>query len=285
MINKILEAFNAEVCIAPKINSKTVEKRLIITHPGIFHGDDALCVALLRIAGYDCPVERRTPTGEELADTSVIVVDVGMQYDPDLMNFDHHQDRESPAACILVAKHLGLYEDFAGLLDFASEVDRKGPAVTGDREGTIPWTVRTLNGYPKGWELAVEYCRFQIERSVVDNMTTEAACLGIEIIARKHVEATRRDSQERWDREVTIDDKVAETTTVGRPYVGWQEWAPESVHFLLCPGRDGQTNLVSRDSEKYPVPEGKGETFRHAAGFLAVYPSRGTAHDAVGYSI
>lgn len=63
----------------------------VIVHPGVFHADDVCAVAWLLIAGHDFPVERRNPTDIELADPTVMVVDVGGQYDPELLNFDHHQ--------------------------------------------------------------------------------------------------------------------------------------------------------------------------------------------------
>jgi len=63
----------------------------IITHPGVFHLDDAMAVALLRAILGDLPVVRRCPTAEEWADPSVVLVDVGGQLAPELGNYDHHQ--------------------------------------------------------------------------------------------------------------------------------------------------------------------------------------------------
>jgi uncharacterized UPF0160 family protein len=68
----------------------------IIVHGGIFHADDAMAVAALRILLGDLPVSRRNPTPEELLDPSVLVVDVGGQLDPLRGNFDHHQTYAAP---------------------------------------------------------------------------------------------------------------------------------------------------------------------------------------------
>jgi uncharacterized UPF0160 family protein len=66
--------------------------RLIIVHPGVFHADDALAVAILFfVVGRRLPVERRNPTDEELDDPEVIVVDVGGRFDVRTRCFDHHQ--------------------------------------------------------------------------------------------------------------------------------------------------------------------------------------------------
>lgn len=101
----------------------------IVTHPGKFHADELFAVAYLREAGCTAPVSRRVPTPEDLANPRVLIVDVGGQYDPYLLNFDHHQNgadlvRENgvPYSSFgLVVKHFapvgaGVYERFDKLL-------------------------------------------------------------------------------------------------------------------------------------------------------------------------
>lgn len=65
--------------------------RTIVTHPGIFHADDVLAVAWLRMLDCNAPVQRRVPTPEELNDPCVLVADIGGVYDPETLCFDHHQ--------------------------------------------------------------------------------------------------------------------------------------------------------------------------------------------------
>lgn len=62
----------------------------VATHPGSFHADDVFAVATLRLAfGDDFEVIRtRDPEELERADMRV---DVGMRYDPESGDFDHHQ--------------------------------------------------------------------------------------------------------------------------------------------------------------------------------------------------
>jgi uncharacterized UPF0160 family protein len=63
----------------------------IVTHPGVFHADDAMSVALTNfLTGTRLPVERRNPTSEELEDPSVLVLDVGGIFDPSRSDYDHH---------------------------------------------------------------------------------------------------------------------------------------------------------------------------------------------------
>lgn len=51
-------------------------------------------------------VERRNPTEEELQNPNILVGDVGMEFNPELNNFDHHQDKNLGCAFQLVAQGL-----------------------------------------------------------------------------------------------------------------------------------------------------------------------------------
>ena len=87
--------------------------KLILTHPGGAHKDDYLACSLL-VAQHGAPIERREPEQDDLDDSSVLVVDVGGEHEPDRGNFDHHQfprDHDPICALSLVLQDLGLYED------------------------------------------------------------------------------------------------------------------------------------------------------------------------------
>ena len=73
----------------------------IITHPGQAHLDEflACCVALAQHENAE--IVRREPSEEELADRSILVLDVGGQYDPLKNNFDHHHNASLPCAFVL----------------------------------------------------------------------------------------------------------------------------------------------------------------------------------------
>ncbi len=107
----------------------------ILTHPGGAHKDDFLACSLL-VSQHQVPIVRREPTQEELDDPSTIVVDVGLQHDPALNNFDHHQfPKDHPPICALslVLQHMGLYEDaqkFCDWLEPAEWFDTRGPVDT-----------------------------------------------------------------------------------------------------------------------------------------------------------
>ena len=109
--------------------------QLIVTHPGGAHKDDFLACSLLAHL-HGVPIERRDPTDEDLANPSICVVDVGLQHDAELNNFDHHQfPRDAPPLCALslVLQDMGLYEDalaFCAWLRPAEWLDTLGPNET-----------------------------------------------------------------------------------------------------------------------------------------------------------
>jgi hypothetical protein len=122
----------------------------IVTHPGGSHKDDLLAVCVLASI-HGCPIVRRDPTPEELADPEVAVVDIGGSHDPARSNFDHHHfPREHPPTCALslVLDHLGLYQDalqFCDWLETAEWFDSRGPKKTGEWLGVPRRAISQLN--------------------------------------------------------------------------------------------------------------------------------------------
>jgi uncharacterized UPF0160 family protein len=69
------------------------KKIRIVTHDGNFHADDVFACATLSLwakkQGYDCVITRTREA--HIVAKADIVVDVGMEYDPQRGRFDHHQ--------------------------------------------------------------------------------------------------------------------------------------------------------------------------------------------------
>ncbi|MGB7344924.1 MAG: MYG1 family protein [Pirellulaceae bacterium] len=114
--------------------------KLIVTHPGGAHKDDFLaCCVLAHLHGV--PIQRREPTPEDLADSTICVLDVGGSHEPELKNFDHHQfDRDHPPCCALslVLQDIGIYDDalaFCNWLRPAEWLDTRGPNETAKEMG------------------------------------------------------------------------------------------------------------------------------------------------------
>lgn len=107
-----------------------MNKTKIITHDGNAHFDEFLALSLI-IAHYqnnDFEIERREPSEAELKDPDIWVVDIGHHYEPELKNFDHHQDSTLGASFVLIAEYLKLEEALknAPWWEFKDKIDRRG---------------------------------------------------------------------------------------------------------------------------------------------------------------
>lgn len=128
----------------------TTTVHTIVTHPGGAHKDDLLAACVLA-ALHNCPIVRREPTPEELADPNIAILDVGGSHEPALANFDHHHfPREHPPTCALslVLHSLGLYDDarhFCDWLETAEWFDSRGPNKTAEWLGVPRRAVSRLS--------------------------------------------------------------------------------------------------------------------------------------------
>ena len=136
----------------------------IITHGGKAHLDDlmACTIALMNRtwgslengrtttveaahapAGEGVVIERREPTEDELANTHILVLDVGGRYEPGKGNFDHHQfprgTKES--AMSLFAASIGLPNGaFDGTAEYApGSPDYPTDSLAAFLEDAFPW--------------------------------------------------------------------------------------------------------------------------------------------------
>lgn len=116
----------------------------IITHGGTSHRDEliACSIALVLDPGINI-IERRAGkiTDKEYEDPETYIIDVGRRYEPDLNNFDHHQDKGLPCSMRLVARKFGLDEksmEYLPWYSFTDEADRKGFYNTLEEHGVDP---------------------------------------------------------------------------------------------------------------------------------------------------
>lgn len=82
------------------------EWNMIITHGGAAHRDDMLAVAIALHLSPDATVVRRPPTPAELDDPAILVLDTGLQYDPEHSNFDHHASTDTTETTCTLTKFL-----------------------------------------------------------------------------------------------------------------------------------------------------------------------------------
>jgi len=90
-------------------------KPVIVTHLPPRHLDDFLAVTIAKRVYPSAEIKFCHPQSPEIAvwkrDKNFILVDIGEDYNPELNNFDHHQDKNIPCSLILVAKHFLPEED------------------------------------------------------------------------------------------------------------------------------------------------------------------------------
>lgn len=109
----------------------------IVVHPGTAHGDDFLACCILA-AKFAVPIERREPAQNDLSNPDILVLDVGGRYEPEKLNFDHHQDLTIPCSFVLVLQWLGLHEKFQRAYHWYANVDfrdRNGAKALGEKYG------------------------------------------------------------------------------------------------------------------------------------------------------
>lgn len=118
------------------LKSQIANAKLIIVHGGQqVHFDEFFACAIARWCGCQAPIVRRNPTEAELADPSVLVMDVGMQFEATLLNFDHHEDRDMPSAYYLLATCLGVTIELEKVFRWFkiwSDIDAHGPFKTAE---------------------------------------------------------------------------------------------------------------------------------------------------------
>ena len=234
----------------------------IIIHNGQFHADDVMAVVIIRsMLDQNIPVERKNNVLlSELDDPEVCVVDVGGCYSPEHNNYDHHQDVFLEAACVLVAKQFigdELSAMLYHILNPISDCDRGNSPVTA---GSINAIVRQFNGIHNGFNRAVDICG-EIFNAYY-------------FTARKSL-----GDKARWNDLEKINGIIAVQTDTD-VILSWKQYAEvEGIRYLICPSNreEGKWNVISRDSNLFPIVPDDLQTFRHNSGFMAVYNSKDDA--------
>lgn len=117
----------------------------IITHDGKAHMDELLASGLLALALKELPLEVMRIDAEDAAELvrnrlykkNTWFIDCGLEYNPEEMKFDHHQDGDMDSAALLVFDHF--FPELRGTelheyVSLISRVDTKGPRSLDDFE-------------------------------------------------------------------------------------------------------------------------------------------------------
>lgn len=254
--------------------------KTVITHNGIFHADEVVAIALLRIAGFSMLNIVRTRDKAEIKkgieNPYTFVIDVGGIHDPSKNNFDHHQDKNLPSAAGLVYEHFKdqicdkysqqFFSKFIASID-AIDTNRNDIYKTWN---TLPDGFRNTSNIISGFnrdpkddddqhsqfELALTFATFIIRNEL-------------------HLAGEKAKSEAMYTSRTILPNNVAvfdEFNTV---------WKEKPDHqFAVMPHTSGW-QIVSRDTSVAIVPESvsscDGFIFRHASGFMATVKEKSTA--------
>lgn len=109
----------------------------IIIHGGRAHKDEVLALMVALGSMSQTPkVYRKDPSEEELNNPNILIMDVGKQYNPQLLNFDNHQTDGNRDTCgvKMIVDHLGLTGGFELFPWWETVIlmDCKGPKAVAD---------------------------------------------------------------------------------------------------------------------------------------------------------
>lgn len=249
----------------------------IVTHDTTFHADDVIAVEMLQMRRLAPAPVVRTRDPEELAaslsDPKVVVLDVGGQYDPELNNYDHHQDVSLPSAAGLIFRHFKdvICEGYAQpyFQEFIDGID----AIDTNRDNVYAiWRqlpvgfrntsslIGAFNRNPKNALMQMEYFKYacNFANSIITN----------ELNAAKDKFLAMAE----YDRRNVLPNNVAVFDEFNHI---WKEKADHV--WSVMPHATGW-QLQSRDTTIVQVPESISElpgfVFRHKSGFMAVVKYR-----------
>jgi hypothetical protein len=139
-----------------------METKEILRHKKPYHLDDFLAVSMLKVLYPNAEVKEIHPQNdkeimeEAKKDSTKVLVDVGMDYNPDMRNYDHHQNKELPSSVKLVMENeldeevlekIEQNEDLKLAIEIIDKIDREGfPKVSkeyGIKPNTLTRTILT----------------------------------------------------------------------------------------------------------------------------------------------
>lgn len=258
----------------------------ILTHDGIFHADEITAVYLAKRAGFNGEVVRsRNPSILEtsLHDPYTLVLDCGMELNPTMGNFDHHQDREAPyatAGLIWYKVRDQLYPNDPITQQFVGEIVNAIDAVDLGRENAqstlgselIARGYRSISAMVSGfnrpeWGAEGQDLQFEMAMQVIEN----------EIYAAEQ----RAKAEKEYNNREILENDVAVFESFS------PIWKEKGDHkFAVLPyTKPVQWQIVSANNVKWPLPEqtelaalvGDQLIFRHQSGFMATFTNKDAA--------
>ena len=251
------------------------KKIKVVTHNGSFHADEVLgCTALSLWADKNNLklkiLRSRDPVIIEQAD---IVLDVGMEYDPEKKRFDHHQkegagvrDNQVPYASFgLVWRHYG--EEICESKEVANLVEEKLVLPIDARDNGVNISATTNLGIVEyGFGNALHSFNMTWLEDEIQNDKQFFEDLGFAkmVLEREIMGAKAKIEGRRLTREAVIDQGTPEVLILDK-YFNWQEVVSQfkNIKFVIYPHRNekdwcvetGRDSLTDYNSNRAHLPE------------------------------
>lgn len=251
----------------------------VITHNGTFHADEVIAIALLGfLEEYDFNIFRsrdKQVIDEALLRDNVIVLDVGFQYDPQMNNFDHHQDLKLHSAAGLIWNEVKskLFGDDYIAISYFSEFIAAIDMVDVNRSNIYAQLNELPNGFRNVSSLIGAFNRDPSNDNLQSDQFLKALNFANEIIENEIVSAKEKAKAER-----EYNDREIMTNNVAIFDVFSPIWKEKGEHqFAILPHHSGW-QIQTRDSSVAVIPESIKNVpsfiFRHASGFMATAKDR-----------
>lgn len=269
----------------------------LLTHNGLFHADEVFAVSLISLSfnkqvvmckdfndfSDDPNVLKVLRTREEdvvnkcKLDDSIFVVDVGEEYDVNMLNFDHHQDVMLFASNFYIFKYLK---------DIGKIEDKVYNELCPFMEGISDYDTNFDNANVKWYDYNSE-TKFRNTSSIIAGFNRDPANSDLQneqfklavissafiLINEIHLSKERVKAKEIFKTRTVLDNNVA----VFDKYCSI--WKKGKKHaYAVMPTSQGWS-ITSRDSNLYPIPKIDHEdlVFQHKAGFIAIVKRKKSA--------
>lgn len=266
-------------------------------HPGAAHLDETVALGLVLQVNPGLQVTRGNPSDEDLANPNVLVMDCSGRYEPELLNFDHHQmnpaDRECAAS--LVARFLGVREALENRPWFHTlrVMDCQGPFVWGKERGLVA-PLKALEGTnPIGQALTGMLAKVPQGKEIPPDLLNMIRLLVGELV-QEAVDFTAEIKAVKWElsplgnQEILVVPQVAKGTVTGAIRDKLVAEGHPVYLLISLSDREGEGWMAYRyddhPSWNLHLLEGKdGVIFTHKGGFIAKFSPKVSQGEVMAY--